>query len=148
MDLFLSVLSVLSVVKLLFWAKQLFSAKWESCWIFFSLQSTAALELEAAINSAIGQDGLPGDVRSAFRGEPDNHVRDLFGITESFHRSFRRPSLAALPGRAARGQRPDLRQLLQALRRGEARGHVVHQDSIFAELIAEALDQPHHGRAH
>src|SRR5579859_8179023 len=103
--------------------------------------------LKAAVDSAVDQDGLAGDVGGAVRGEPDDGVGDFLGLAEALDWSVGGPGVADLLWRAAGGQSANLGQLLEAFSGGEARGDVVDQNAVFAELVGKALHQSDHGGA-
>src|SRR5215510_10408280 len=84
--------------------------------------------LEAAINAAISENGLPGHIGSALRSQPDDHVRDLLRTPEPLDGCFCRPAVADLLRRAARSQGAYLGQLLQSLGGGVTGSYVVHED--------------------
>src|SRR4029077_5054398 len=98
-------------------------------WSVLNIFGTA--QLKTAIDSAIGQNGLPGNVRSVLRSEPNDHVGDLLGAAKALDRGFSRPAVADLLRRTAGGQSANLGQFLQTFRGGVTRSHVVHQDSVF-----------------
>jgi len=112
-------------------------------WIAFGLP-----DLQPFIHAAIDQHGLPGDVRSPFRCEPDNGLGDFAGFPQSFHWCIRGPAIENLLLAFARQRGSCRSQFLETIRRCETRANIVHQNSVFAKLVGEALNQPNHRRAH
>src|SRR5579859_923022 len=70
---------------------------------------------QSTIDAAIHQQGLAGYVRGAFRGQPDNDIRDLFGTGQALYWNFRRPALVDLFRGDTGGQGACPSQFLQAL---------------------------------
>jgi cystathionine gamma-synthase len=100
---------------------------------------------QSFVHSAIHQDSLPGYVRRAFRREPNNGFGNFAGLAQPLKRSVGSPGGKNLFFFFAQsgGARPG--QFFQAIGGGESGSDVVDQNSVFAELVGQALYKPHHG---
>src|ERR1700704_4731984 len=70
-------------------------------------------DLQAAINAAIRQDGLPSYVGGSFRREPEDNVCNFFRMAQALNRRFTGPGVANLLRRGTGGPRPGPCQLSQ-----------------------------------
>src|SRR6516164_3001424 len=103
---------------------------------------------QSVVNTTIGEDGLTGNVRSTFRGQPENHIGDFLWFAQAAYRSVCCPALANHLLRGTCGQRTHTGQFLEAFRSGVTRSNVVDQNAVFAEFVGQALYQPDHGSSH
>src|SRR3984893_16024483 len=99
---------------------------------------------QSFVHAAIYKHSLPGYVRRAFRGEPNNSFGNFAGLAQPLQRCVRSPTGENLFFFFAQSSGTRLGQFFQAIGGGESGSDIVDQNSVFAELVGQALDQPHH----
>ena len=100
-------------------------------------------ESQAFVHAAIHQDSLPSNVRRAFRSEPNNSFGNLTRLAQPLQRCVRSPIGENLFFFLAQSNGTRLGQFFQAIGGGESGSDIVDQNSVFAELVGQALYQPH-----
>src|SRR6202022_1353723 len=100
---------------------------------------------QSLVHSAIHKDSLPGYVRRAFRREPNNGFGNFAGLAQPLQRGVGSPAGENLFFFFAQSRGTRLGQFFQAIGGGESGSDVVDQNSVFADLVGQALYKSPHG---
>src|ERR1700682_3030490 len=97
---------------------------------------------QSFVHAAIYKHSLPRHVRRAFRREPNDSFGNFTRLAQPLQRCVRSPTGENLFFFFAQSSGTRLGQFFEAIGGGETGSDIVDQNSVFTELVGQALDQP------
>src|SRR5882762_4732460 len=98
---------------------------------------------QSFVHAAIYKHSLPGYVRRSFRREPHNSFGNFARLAQPLQGGVSNPTGKNLFFFFAQSSGTGLGQFFQAIGGGESGSDIVDQNSVFAELVGQALYQAH-----